>query len=210
VHESLSALYAVKAAAVFGAIAAIAATRRRAYHPFRRFGAANQVTTIRALLVSLAAGLIGEARVPAIATAAATVGGAATALDGVDGWLARRTGLASAFGARFDMETDALLIQVLSILVWQHGKAGAWVLLSGLMRYVFVACGWVWPWLARQLFPSTRRKTICVIQLAGLIVALLPWIEHPVSAWIAAASLGALAYSFFVDCFWLWQHREIA
>lgn len=209
-QESLSAFYAVKAAAVFGTIAAIAASRRRAHHPFARFGPANQMTTVRALLVSLAAGFIGEARLPAIATAAATVGGAATALDGVDGWLARRTGLASAFGARFDMETDALLIQVLSVLAWQHGKAGAWVLACGLMRYVFVACGRMWPWLQRPLFPSIRRKAICVVQLAGLIIALLPWIEPPLSAWIAAVSLAALAYSFLADCFWLWQRREAA
>ena len=31
------------------------------------------------------------------------------------------------FGARFDMEIDALLILALSILAWRHGKAGAWV-----------------------------------------------------------------------------------
>ena len=209
-QESLSAFYAVKAAAVFGTIAAIAASRRRAHHPFARFGPANQMTTVRALLVSLAAGFIGEARLPAIATAAATVGGAATALDGVDGWLARRTGLTSAFGARFDMETDALLIQVLSVLAWQHGKAGAWVLACGLMRYVFVACGRMWPWLQRPLFPSIRRKAICVVQLAGLIIVLLPWIEPPLSAWIAAVSLAALACSFLADCFWLWQRREAA
>ena len=34
----------------------------------------------------------------------------------------------SSFGARFDMETDAAFILILSVLVWQHGKAGAWVL----------------------------------------------------------------------------------
>ena len=45
------------------------------------------------------------------------------ALDGVDGWLARRRGMSSAFGARFDMEIDALLVQVLAILVWRYGKA---------------------------------------------------------------------------------------
>ena len=63
------------------------------------------------------------------------------ALDGVDGWLARRDAQASSFGARFDMETDAAFILILSVLVWQHGKAGAWVLGCGLMRYVFVAAG---------------------------------------------------------------------
>jgi phosphatidylglycerophosphate synthase len=39
------------------------------------------------------------------------------ALDGLDGWLARRFGLASAYGARFDMEVDGFLILVLALLV---------------------------------------------------------------------------------------------
>ena len=49
-----------------------------------------------------------------------------------------RSNEASSFGARFDMETDALLILVLAALVWQHGKAGPWILAAGLMRYAFV------------------------------------------------------------------------
>ena len=52
----------------------------------------------------------------------------AVVLDGVDGWVARRTGTASAFGMRFDMETDAALILVLAILAWRYGKAGPWIL----------------------------------------------------------------------------------
>ena len=64
-----------------------------------------------------------------------------TLLDGVDGWLARRHRIASAFGARFDMEIDALLILALSVLAWRHEKAGAWVVASGLLRYAFVAAG---------------------------------------------------------------------
>ena len=67
--------------------------------------------------------------------------------------------MASAFGARFDMETDALLIQVLAILAWQYGKAGPWVLVSGLLRYLFVAAGWVWPWMREPLFPSRPPKS---------------------------------------------------
>ena len=95
-------------------------------------------------------------------------------LDGVDGWLARRSGLASAFGARFDMEVDALLIMALAILAWQHGKAGSWVLLSGLLRYAFVAAGWLAPWMSRPLPPSRRRQTVCVVQIAGLCAAVAP------------------------------------
>ena len=160
---------------------------------------------VRAFLVAIAAGFVGEPSLPSagwIVVGAAVV---ATVLDGVDGWLARRTGMVSAFGARFDMEIDALLIQVLAILAWQYGKAGPWVLISGLLRYQFVAAGWVLPWLREPLFPSVRRKTICVVQIVGLILTILPPIVPPASEWLAAASLAALAYSFLVDTFWLWR-----
>ena len=106
-----------------------------------------------ATIVALVAGLIGEPNVAANAVCAAAASAIAIALDGVDGWLARRTGMVSAFGARFDMEVDALLIQVLAILAWQHGKAGAWILASGLLRYLFVAAGWVWTWMRSQRDP---------------------------------------------------------
>jgi hypothetical protein len=66
------------------------------------------------------------------------------------------------------MESDALLILVLSVLVWQHDKAGAWVLLGGLMRYAFVAAAWAWPWLGGPLRSTLRGKTVAVAFIAGL------------------------------------------
>ncbi|PYR47231.1 MAG: hypothetical protein DMF89_19515 [Acidobacteria bacterium] len=102
-------------------------------------------------------------------------------LDGVDGWVARRTRTASAFGERFDLETDAALILVLAILAWQYGKAGPWVLLSGLLRYLFVAAGWLWPWMGAPLASSLRGKTVCVVQIVALIVAIAPPITPPTS-----------------------------
>jgi phosphatidylglycerophosphate synthase len=146
---------------------------------------------------------------PPDAIVCAIIGAIAVALDGVDGWIARRTRTASAFGARFDMETDALLILVLSALVWRYGKAGGWVAASGLMRYAFIWAGAVWPWLQRPLEPSRRRQTVCVVQIAALLAALLPWVEHPASALIAAAGLSVLAWSFLVDILWLWRWRAL-
>ena len=49
----------------------------------------------------------------------------ATALDGVDGWLARRHGWTSPLGARLDMEVDALLVAGRALLLWTLGRAGA-------------------------------------------------------------------------------------
>ena len=195
----LTALYPVKAAGVFTAGLLIAVGFLDQHHPFDRVGPGNVATMLRAALVALVTGLIGEPGIPIVA---ATAGGAAllaAALDGVDGWLARRTKMASAFGARFDMETDVFLVLALSILAWQYGKAGAWVLLCGLMRYGFVAGGRLWPWLRGPLSPTVRGKSICVVQFVGLSLTILPAIERPFSSLVAAVTLAALVYSFWVD-----------
>lgn len=120
-------------------------------------------------------------------------------LDGVDGRVARRTGSESAFGARFDMELDAALIMALSVLVWSSGRAGAWVLLIGLMRYLFVMASWVVPSLSCELPKSRRRQTVCVVQGIALLVALGPIIPAPIALLAVAVSLGLLLYSFAVD-----------
>jgi phosphatidylglycerophosphate synthase len=205
----LGAAFPLKSAICFAIVGMIAAGRiNAANHPFGELGPANHVTTARAVFVALLAASIGESSEPLFQAAAAATAGVVTVLDGVDGWLARRTGMSSAFGARFDMEIDALLIQVLSILAWQYGKAGAWVMLSGLLRYVFVLAGWVWPWMERPLEPSRRRRLVCVVQVAALIAAIEPFVSPPISAAIAALGLAVLAGSFLVDTRWLMLHRR--
>jgi phosphatidylglycerophosphate synthase len=202
----LGDLYPVKAGATFVAVMLLSFGFLRQHHPFERFGPANQTTTARAMLVALVAGLVGEPRFPMVAASAVAASLLVTALDGVDGWLARRHGIASDFGARFDMEIDALLILVLAILVWRYEKAAAWVLLSGLLRYAFIVAGVLAPWLRAALPPSRRRQTICVIQLVVLTLALLPAVRPPLSALLAAAALLTLFYSFLVDILWLSRH----
>lgn len=123
---------------VFGfiVIGIVAMQRQLAVAP--NFGPADRVTLVRSAIAAFCAGLLlqgGSALalewwLPAIAAVA-------LALDGIDGWLARRTGTASEFGARFDMEIDAFFILVLSALVWQLYKTGPWVLAIGAMRYAF-------------------------------------------------------------------------
>jgi phosphatidylglycerophosphate synthase len=170
------------------------------------FGPADWVTSIRAALVVVLAAMLVRPPDPMVCVA---IGSIAALLDGVDGWVARRTRTASAFGARFDMETDALLILVLAALVWMYGKAGAWVVAAGLMRYGFVGAGSVWPWLQRPLEPSRRRQTVCVVQIAALLASLWPGIVPPLSATIAAAGLAVLGWSFLVDILWLWRWRAL-
>jgi phosphatidylglycerophosphate synthase len=201
----LSAWYPLKTMGVFTAMMLVVLGRVRDHHPHESLGPANQITTARAALVALVTGVIGEEPATAVAVCAAAIALVATVLDGVDGWLARRTGMMTAFGARFDMEIDAFLVQVLAILVWQYEKAGAWIIASGLLRYLFVAAGWRWNRLRQPLFPSLRRRMICVVQIVGLVFAMVPAITPPLSTSIAAIGFAALCYSFLVDTVWLWR-----
>src|SRR6185437_5023896 len=127
----------------------------------------------------------------------------ALALDGVDGHLARRLGQTTAFGARFDMETDAATLLGLSLMVWLCDQAGAWVLAIGSMRYIFVAGSWVFPALAAPLPPKRRRQAICVVQVAVLTLAVVPGVPPDVASPLCVLGLVALAYSFAVDVAWL-------
>jgi len=199
------AVYLVACVAAFALGALVVAGRVGGHHPFDRFGPANLVTLVRMSLLTTVAGLIGEPAIARVAWVAVVVTILSAVLDGVDGRLARHHRTSSAFGARFDMEIDALLILVLSVLVWRHEKAGAWVLACGLMRYAFVAAGWVLPWMAAPLRSTLRGKTVAVLQFTGLAAALLPLVPAPASAVIAAATLGALIWSFAIDVASLWR-----
>lgn len=202
------------AALLFAAIALAVLGRLPGHHPFPRFGAPNRVTSVRAALTALCGGLAAVA--PALDAqdrwlwAFVAMATTALLLDGVDGWLSRRLRLSSAFGARYDMEIDALLILLLALAAWRLDKAGAWILAIGAMRYGFVAAGHAWPWLAAKLPPSRRRQAICVVQGIALCVALAPAVPHPYSALPAALALALLVASFALDVRWLWRGRIAA
>jgi len=196
--------YPIHAGIVFLAIMTMATIYVSRHHPFSRLGSANYVTVSRAALLSLVIGLVNQPVMPRLAWAAVLLTAIIAIFDALDGWLARRTKMASDFGARFDMEIDALLILSMSFLVWQYGKAGFWVLLCGLIRYGFVVTGWLLPWLAQPLRPTLRGRTVCVIQVVGLCVALVPIVLFPFSAIVTAITLVVLLWSFAIDVKRLW------
>ena len=79
------------------------------------------------------------------------------------------------------------------------------MLLSGLLRYAFVAAGWLWPWLRAPLPPSRRRQTICVVQIVGLtgVAAVSPPIsrraQRRCAAVVAAVALGGAGRASFLS-----------
>ncbi len=198
------------ALATFGGAALVACRGVMRHYPHRTLGLANLITLLR---VALASSLVALIALPGglggredLAWSAVGIALVAHLLDGADGWLARRNGLATAFGARFDMESDAYLALVLAILVLLSGKAGLWVLALGSMRYAYVAAASVIPWLRRPLPERFRRKAICVVQIAVLIILLAPPVSPPFSVALAAAATLLLAWSFMLDI--LWQARQ--
>lgn len=204
----LSPWYVAKALAVLCVGAALILQGLPEHHPFRSMGSANLATAARGALVALLVALVGErvshsVQYVALQYVALAVGTTAAILDAVDGWLARRSRTASPFGARFDMETDALLILALAVLTWQFGKAGVWVLLSGALRYAFVLAGLGLPWLRAPLFHSVRRKAVAVLQTVALLVAMAPFVPSAASSVVAAIALLTLATSFLIDIVWL-------
>lgn len=190
------------------------------HHPFQRLGTANRITLCRLASVSIMA---------AWATQLTSLGGNGTnnalpwsawadwvlvgvlvvtaSLDAIDGAAARRTGMSSDFGARFDMETDAAFILIMCVLVWQMGVTGPWILAAGGMRYGFVAAAWVWPWLSGPLPPSRRRQTVCVVQVVALVLSLVPVTPPLWALFFCASSLAALALSFVIDSRYLFLRR---
>ncbi len=138
---------------------------RQRWTPAGRFGPANAVTLAR---------LCGVFALPFLAPAHVAIAGAVVlALDGVDGSIARRTGLSGEFGEFFDKESDAFFMLVLcSMLYHLPGGLGAWILVPGLMRYLFV----MYVKLARPPAPKEARTAnagwIFVLMISTLLVCL--------------------------------------
>jgi phosphatidylglycerophosphate synthase len=125
-------------------------------------------------------------------------------LDGLDGWLARRDGLASGFGATFDVETDALLVLIADVQLWQRGRFGAWVLISGLLRYAYVLA------LAMRPAPAGHvpRSRLGRSAFLALVVGLTAGFAWAGTVGTALAVLGAVVVAVSFARSFLWSYRR--
>lgn len=165
-------------------------------------GPADHVTEARTLLVGLVTALIVESfRGPVSVPLLVSMAAVALALDAVDGRVARRTGTASSFGARFDIEADSFLALVLSVYV--AVTLSPLALAIGLMRYVFLAAGYAMPWLNAPLPVNRSRKWIGAMQGIVLVVAAAGVVPAPAMIGLMALSLALQLFSFGRDVVWL-------
>jgi phosphatidylglycerophosphate synthase len=188
---------------------AVASAPARARGLGTRMGPASRVTLARAILAVgvaalAAASLSGDTPVALLVTLAAV----ALVLDAVDGWVARRTGTATAAGARFDGEVDAFLILALSVYV--APAYGAWVLAIGAARYVFLAGELLLPWMRAPLPPRLWRKVVAATQGIVLTVAASGVLPRTLTQALLAAALALLAASMGQCVWWLWRRRHAA
>jgi phosphatidylglycerophosphate synthase len=168
-----------------------------------QWGPASWVTLVRA---TLAVGVAAVASTGDSVALLVTLAAVALALDLVDGPLARRTGTATTFGARFDGEVDAFLILVLSVYV--APTFGAWVLAIGAARYLFLIGEWLLPWMRAPLPPRRWRKIVAAAQGVVLTVAAAGVLPHTPTQILLAAALAALAASMGQCVWWLWRRRD--
>jgi phosphatidylglycerophosphate synthase len=159
---------------------------------------ANAITLVR-LALALVVATIGPTGLGLVLVVVAL------SLDWVDGQVARRTGTTSAFGARFDMETDAFLILVLS--AYAAPDLGWWVLLIGAARYLLWGAERLLHWLRRPVPPRYWRKVVAAVQGIVLAVAVSGLLPTGWSEALLVAALALLAESFGRDVWWLWRSR---
>lgn len=177
------------------------------FRKVKRLGPADRVTMFRALLVGVVAALVADGFVRPVPVAViVAIASVALVLDAVDGKVARRTGTASDFGGRFDMEVDAFLILILSAYVSR--ELGWWVLAIGAMRYAYVAASWVFVWLRRPAPPRYWCKVVAAIQGIVLTVAASGLLPLPVNVVAVACALALLIESFGRDTVWQFRHRS--
>jgi len=189
-----------------GMYAALARAVER--HRVQRLGPADRVTLSRAVLAGGVAAITAQSfGRPVPVAPLVALSAVALVLDAVDGWVARRTRTVSAFGARFDLEVDAFLILVLSVYIAR--PVGWWVLGLGTARYLFVAAGWVLPWLRGLLPARFWCKVVAAIQGVVLTVAASGVLPGGVTRVALATSLALLAESFGRETWGLWRlHRD--
>lgn len=172
-------------------VALLLPTHRRPSDPaaLPYFGLANNLTLGRGVMLAWLTGFIlapqplgGWAWLPVL------VYFVAASLDLVDGYVARKTNLATPFGGTLDMEYDALGIALITLLAIRYEAIGLWYLLVAFARYGFM---WGIRWRQKRGLPvyelsdSQFRRPIAGFQM-GFLSAMIWPIFTPAGTMIAS------------------------
>lgn len=141
-------------------------------------GMANRITALRGLILcGLFGFLFSDPPRGTFAWAPAVLFIATLLLDGLDGYVARRRGETSAFGAFLDRDFDGLGTLAGVLLIVRYGRVPSWYIVMGLAYYLFILAQWTRRrrgLLLLALPPSTYRRCAAGLQSAFIAFALLP------------------------------------
>jgi phosphatidylglycerophosphate synthase len=120
-------------------------------------------------------------------------------LDGLDGMIARRLNGVSRLGAELDGEGDAFLVAVACVLSWLTLPIGAWILVPGFLRYVYVLTVAFVP--SRGRAPASRLASRAFgVAFSGFLLGFLGW--GSVSRFAPLVSTLVLSWSFSRSFYW--------
>ncbi len=166
-------------------------------------GAANQLTLVRTGLLAMLASLLPPL-VPGslLDWGPVALWSVAVALDGLDGYTARRRGRVSHLGAALDIEADGLGVLIAVGVGITNLELPVWFLAVALLRPAFAWGIW---WRQRRGRPvsdwpeSATRRHIAGLQMAGVGIALWPGVHGELVQATAAGLTVLLIGSFARD-----------
>ncbi len=206
VLATVGAVLALESILVFGLLAGGSPERDSAPAPAPEpVSLATWITVSRGAAIAVLAGFVVTAPTAAGANVwlPAALFAVAAALDAVDGAVARATGRVTDFGARLDVEMDALVVLVGALVGVREGSLPALFLAVAGARYLFVAGRW---WRRRrgrpvfELPPNRLRRPLGALAMLAVWLALLPVPGDAVSSAFAAA----VAVPFLANFCWDW------
>lgn len=169
-------------------------SNRRSWQSFGWWGGwANVITVLRLLLIALVMWQSAALHDYVIFV----MGIVALVADGLDGYFARKYHTVSAFGDCFDKETDAFFVLAYSVVIYEKDLAGEWILMPGLLRYMYVILLSVVKIKPEVPSPSFRGKFMGMWLMGTL---LSPFVITPL-VYIPGLifAIAMILYSFAVD-----------
>jgi CDP-diacylglycerol--glycerol-3-phosphate 3-phosphatidyltransferase len=168
------------------------------------FGAGNQLTILRGVMIAFLAGFLFSPWPPGwLGWLPGLIYILAALLDLFDGFLARRTNQVTRLGEILDINLDGLGVLVACLLIVQYGQVPFWYLLVGLARYLFLTGEWALKKIGKSVFelaPNPARRPLAGVQMGFIAAVLLP-IFSPPSTFLVA---GLFAAPFLVGFFYDW------
>ncbi len=114
-------------------------------------------------------------------------------LDGLDGFIARKLNQCSEYGERFDSEADAQLVYLLSWIHFANGTVDWWILIPGMMRYLYQLF-FFWVPSNSKFPPKKFRATVAVIFFFSLSFAFI--LNSIITSYLLIVSSSLISLSF--------------